>query len=161
MYLPDYNEIIPHLWQGGVPAPDDDLSVFDLVVNCAHQKWVGQKYESKLPPHVGLIKVELHDSDPDLHGGTAWNRIEHTAQVVAQKTGIGQDVLVHCIQGWNRSGVVVARAMMFRGWTPEEAIAEVQRKRHPMALSNPYFTAWLMKQGPSLQADLAKEEAGG
>ncbi len=158
MYHPDWSEIVEHLYQGGVPAPDDDLSQFDLVVNAAHQEWTGKNYEDRLPPHVGLIKVGLHDSDPDEHGGTAWNRIDHTAQRVAEFVGIGRNVLVHCIQGWNRSGVIVARALMYRGWTPEMAIMHVKAHRHPMALSNPHFTRWLLRQGPSLQQDLAKQE---
>ncbi len=157
-YKEDWSIIVPHLYQGGCPANDDDLTRFQTVVNCAHQEWA---FNYPHPHGWGAryIEVALHDNDPDKYGGTAWSRIEHTAEVVAQDVTDGKEVLVHCLQGWNRSGVVVARAMIHLGWEPFEAIRTVRLMRHPMALSNPHFTAGLMKQGPSLQQDLSIQES--
>jgi protein-tyrosine phosphatase len=43
----------------------------------------------------------------------------------------------------NRSGVVIARALMHRGLTADEAIATVRARRHPKALYNEHFVSWL------------------
>lgn len=57
----------------------------------------------------------------------------------------GQDVLVHCQAGLNRSSLVVAHYLMrHEGATADEAIAIV-RKRSEACLCNPDFEAWLRR----------------
>jgi protein-tyrosine phosphatase len=60
----------------------------------------------------------------------------------------GRKVLVHCTEGLNRSGVVIARALVEKGQSAPEAIELVRRGRGPSvdgfpALGNQAFTAWL------------------
>jgi protein-tyrosine phosphatase len=52
-------------------------------------------------------------------------------------------VLVRCSGGLNRSGLVVASALVELGRTPEEAITSVREARGPWALTNPGFVAYL------------------
>ena len=54
-------------------------------------------------------------------------------------------VLVHCEQGLNRSGLVVALALIKSGMTPDQAIAHVKKKREG-ALFNESFCAWLRRR---------------
>lgn len=44
------------------------------------------------------------------------------------------DVAVACMGGVGRTGTVAACALVMAGWTPDAAIAEVRRVRHPTAV---------------------------
>lgn len=44
------------------------------------------------------------------------------------------DVAVACMGGVGRTGTVAACALVAAGWTPDAAIAEVRRMRHPTAV---------------------------
>ena len=50
---------------------------------------------------------------------------------------------VHCQYGINRSGVVVARALMQRGYSADEAIDRLRHKRSKAVLFRTEFTDWL------------------
>jgi protein-tyrosine phosphatase len=52
-------------------------------------------------------------------------------------------VLVRCQAGINRSGLVVALAMLRMGWTADAAIARIREVRSPYALFNQSFTRYL------------------
>ncbi len=54
--------------------------------------------------------------------------------------------LVNCQAGLNRSGVIVARALMLRGMTADEAISLLREKRSVAVLCNPAFEKWLRDQ---------------
>jgi len=63
-------------------------------------------------------------------------------------------VLVHCTEGLNRSGVVVARTLMVMGRTADEAIRLVRQQRGLTvdgfpALGNEAFVEWLLSEEPS------------
>jgi protein-tyrosine phosphatase len=73
------------------------------------------------------------------------------ARLVAGLVEAEKRVLVHCVQGLNRSGLVVARALMYLGHGAAEAIALVRLRRgldegFP-ALGNERFVAWLLSEG--------------
>jgi protein-tyrosine phosphatase len=86
--------------------------------------------------------------------------VPEVAAFVASLVRSGRRVLVHCTEGLNRSGVVVARALMLMGRTAEEAIQLVRERRGPSvdgfpALGNEAFVAWLRsestgRQGPAV-----------
>ncbi|MFI7179456.1 MULTISPECIES: protein-tyrosine phosphatase family protein [Streptomyces] len=71
----------------------------------------------------------------------------HTVQRLARVAGLALDsgltTLVRCHSGYNRSGLVVARCLVDRGLTPDEAVARVRRGRSPWALHNEAFTSYL------------------
>jgi protein-tyrosine phosphatase len=56
----------------------------------------------------------------------------------------GKHVAVNCLSGVNRSGLLVARALVELGYTPQDAIEAVRRARGPMALSNQQFVRFLL-----------------
>jgi len=79
-------------------------------------------------------------------------KVREVAAFVASLAEAGRRVLVHCTEGLNRSGVVVARALMEMGWTAADAIDEVRRARGPSvdgfpALGNAAFVDWLIQEG--------------
>lgn len=51
--------------------------------------------------------------------------------------------LVHCESGLNRAPLVVARALILEGMSPDEAISLLREKRSPRVLNNPAFENWL------------------
>ena len=53
-------------------------------------------------------------------------------------------VVVNCMSGLNRSGLVVGRALIALGLTPRQAVERVREVRGPHALSNPQFAKWLL-----------------
>jgi dual specificity protein phosphatase-like protein len=75
-------------------------------------------------------------------------KVRDVAAFIASLVGSGRKVLVHCTEGLNRSGVVIARALMEMGRSAPEAIELVRRGRGPSVdgfpgLGNQAFTAWL------------------
>jgi len=75
------------------------------------------------------------------------------ARLVAGLVESGSRVLVHCVQGLNRSGIVVARALMFMGHPAAKAVALVRLRRGTDegfgALGNERFVAWLLSEETS------------
>ena len=66
-------------------------------------------------------------------------------------------MLVHCVQGLNRSGIVIARALMFLGYSAAEAI-DLVRRRWGLdegfgALGNERFVEWLLSEEAPRQED--------
>lgn len=53
--------------------------------------------------------------------------------------------LVHCQAGLNRSGLVVARALILDDVAPAEAISRLRSLRSPAVLCNPAFEEWLLR----------------
>jgi protein-tyrosine phosphatase len=63
---------------------------------------------------------------------------------IAALVGEGKHVAVNCLSGVNRSGLLIARALVALGYSPEEAIEAVRNARGPMALSNQRFVRFLL-----------------
>ena len=145
--------LVGRLWMGDWPNSREPLDQFNLVVNAAQiDNW---SYPRLMLP---TKYIELNLWDDDGFDDKEQELVRDTARQIVAALGYGAEVLVHCHQGWNRSGLVVARTLMFLGIDPETAIEVVKKNRHPMALTNPTFTAWLMREGPSLQSELAAQE---
>jgi len=53
---------------------------------------------------------------------------------LARSMGNGDSVLVHCVGGLGRSGIVAACYLVAEGLSPAQAIAEVRRTRSPYAI---------------------------
>jgi hypothetical protein len=138
------------LWMGGVPFDDAELKTFDLIVNASNLEPLreGEHGREMLYGTVPAV-IDVEFDDGPLSEETA-NLVDTAAEVAAGAVLRGDRVLVHCAQGWNRSGVIVARALVWMGaCNIEQAIAIIRSLRSPHALSNPSFTAWLMRKGPN------------
>ena len=84
----------------------------------------------------------LRLADAALDPATAL-RVDEVAERVADAVRDGRRVLVRCSGGLNRSGLVVASALVRLGSTPDQAIAAVRAARGPWALTNPAFVVHL------------------
>ncbi|MFN2557658.1 MAG: dual specificity protein phosphatase family protein [Nitriliruptorales bacterium] len=132
-----WHEVIPGLWQGGSRTSPEPAR-FDVVVSlCAR----GNR-RAPLPPGQRCLTWFIADAAvPDEE------TIRRVARQVSAWLDEGQRVLVRCQAGLNRSGLVVARTLVERGFQPAEAIQLIRHRRHRRALNNQAFVAWLLKEG--------------
>jgi protein-tyrosine phosphatase len=76
--------------------------------------------------------------------------VREVARFVANLVSTGNRVLVQCVQGLNRSAMVLARALMFLGESPERAIRLIRYKRGQDegfgALGNESFVQWILAE---------------
>ncbi|NEY37011.1 protein phosphatase [Streptomyces sp. PRKS01-65] len=137
-----WSEIVPGLWMGGHEFRKDsgrlEFAVvrdeFDLVQTLL-----------RLPGHGPDPGVE-HQCWPIPDGpldGTQLAGVMRLAEAACSALDAGRRVLVRCYHGYNRSGLVVAHALMRRGRTAEEAIRLIRARRSPWALHNELFTEYL------------------
>lgn len=124
-----------NLWMGSAPHRWAPLREhFNVLVLCAME----YQPRSACFEGVRVIHAPLDDSAPTPReiriANEAANRV-----VVALRDG--QTVLVTCMQGRNRSGLVSALALKQLGAPPSVAIKLVRRARGDDALANPYFVA--------------------
>ena len=138
-----WNEVVPGLFQGGHDVRSQSVSAcvvddeFDLVVSLATRAGYG--------PADDVEHVVLRMADAGVDGATA-TRVDDAAEQVADAVRDGRRVLVRCSGGLNRSGLVVASALVRLGHPPADAIALVRAARGPWALTNPGFVTYVQTQ---------------
>ncbi|GAA4078783.1 hypothetical protein [Actinomadura miaoliensis] len=137
-----WNEIVPGLWMGGhqyrdaggqlAPAVVD--AQFDVVISLYRREG-----------HGPAAWIDHHHVDlPD--GPLSADQLEAVcllADLAAAAVRSGRRVLVRCHSGYNRSGLVVAHALVTLGFTTEDAIFLLRRQRSPWALNNRLFVDYL------------------
>jgi len=151
------NEITPRLFMGSVPPTGTEVaqSGFSLLVLCALPSEYRHVYSSKLKlqtnpqdirslfPGVRVIVVSLDDNFITKPSKEEQLRAIQAASEVSKAVRAGQKVLVTCMQGRNRSGLVAALALRdLCGWSGSQAKARVRLKRKldfGVALMNPIF----------------------
>ncbi|MFD7686113.1 protein phosphatase [Streptomyces sp. NPDC059781] len=137
-----WNEIVPGLWMGGhefrVLSGRLEFAVvnrqFDLVQTLL-----------RLPGHGPDPGVE-HQVWPIPDGpldGTQLAGVIRLAEAACEALDGGRTVLVRCYHGYNRSGLVVAHALVRQGRTAEAAIRLIRSRRSPWALHNDLFVDYL------------------
>lgn len=121
-------EIVENVWQSGSPEPGHRWDgVVDLDggqpplddVDC-YLRW--RIEDGPAPEHAVLVAV---------------------ADFVRDLRGQGKRILIHCAGGMNRSGLVVAAALIRDGMPPRDAVALI-RERRPGALNNGAFVDLLL-----------------
>lgn len=119
------------LAQGSKPPEFVQRIPFDVVVLAA------KEWQPELPGYE-VIRVLLDDSGPP---PTPEEKaaIRHSAHKVARRIRAGRRVLVTCVQGRNRSGVISGLALVELGLPPKLVVQQIRRLRN--GLVNPYFRA--------------------
>jgi protein-tyrosine phosphatase len=137
--------IAPNLWQGSAPMPGGGLrrAGFDVVVFCA------EEFQPPSSMYPGVLAIHAPNDD---NGSRAPTRLEietarKASRLVAAYVAEGRKVLVTCMAGRNRSGLVTAMAICrLYGVSGREAMWHVKRKRRSPsgeALTNPQFESLL------------------
>ncbi|MFJ8232816.1 protein phosphatase [Streptomyces sp. NPDC094448] len=137
-----WDEIIPGLWMGGHywtdPAGELQPVIvggeFDLVVSLFTRSGHGPQ------PGTEHLVAEIPDDPLSADQIGAVQRLAHTTAHAVQN---GRTTLVRCHSGYNRSGLVVAQALIQLGQEATAAIDLVQEKRSPWALNNATFRNYL------------------
>jgi hypothetical protein len=131
-----YAEVVPGLFQADSTYTPIELfqrgfdAAFDLCGTDRSDGLVGGTYVAHLIDDVPWI------SDPDA--------IHEPGLRVAELIRSEKRVVVNCLSGLNRSGLLVGRTLIALGHSPREAIALVRRARGSHALSNRQFTRFLL-----------------
>ncbi|MFD8595712.1 protein phosphatase [Kitasatospora sp. NPDC059646] len=137
-----WNEVVPGLWMGGHhwldPAgqrhPLRVDAEFDLVVSL----WTAPGHGPA--PGVEHLVAELPDAALDARQLAA---VQALAERTAAAVVAGRRVLVRCHSGYNRSGLVVAQALIELGADRAGAVRRVRERRSAWALHNELFVAYL------------------
>jgi hypothetical protein len=137
-----WNEVVPGLFQGGHDVRSQSRTAcvvgdeFDLVVSMTTRDGYG--------PPDGVEHHVARMADAGVDAGIA-ARVDELAGTIVEAVQAGRQVLVRCSGGLNRSGLVVATALVRLGHPPDEAIALVRAARGPWALTNPSFVSHLQR----------------
>lgn len=141
-----YSEILPNLFISG--TSDEDVvqrgkslrqlaqpPLFDSIV-CLYSHANASGYYVR-EQRYGIADAELdEDSKPEIRQLATWLYSEWKS---------GKRVAAKCQAGWNRSGLVAALVLLQDGYTADEAIALIRKKRSPNALCNPHFVAYIQE----------------
>jgi hypothetical protein len=130
-----YAEVVPGLTQASAArSPADMLSMFDVLIDVGgRDRWDGEPDP----------RYRFHPLD-DVPYITDAEMIHTVGERIASLVREGKHVAVNCLSGVNRSGLLVGRALVELGYTPELAIEAVRSARGPMALSNQHFVRFLL-----------------
>ncbi len=86
------------------------------------------------------LKVRMYDS-----GSQSLDQVNTIARYVHEVSKLGTTLTV-CQAGLNRSSVVVARALMYDGYSADDSIKLIRDKRSEVCLCNNHFVSWLREQ---------------
>lgn len=132
-YVPQRAEIVPGLWLGALPdySPPDVKYVLSLVGSSAEPRSGQRLIVTGFADSLALPEEQYLYGLADL-GITLW------------KDG---PILVHCLAGLNRSGLIVGLMLVRSGTcTAQEAVDLMRAKRSSAVLHNPTFRNWLLTQ---------------
>lgn len=132
MTFTDLVEVVPGLYVGSHPEPDDP---FDLGAGVVVSLTPNTTARS-VPRNGVLVHWPIKDGPvppPDL--------LDSIAGLVATCLSAGTAVFIHCRAGMNRSVLLAARVLMIQGMSADEAI-DVVRARRQGSLSDEYAD-WL------------------
>lgn len=140
-----WNEIIPNLYQGGqyragrtmldqrVRVTDEFDAVYSLF-------WENDRNG----PDRGIFHEHYQIPDGELTEHQLF-QVKVFALGVVDSVDSGLRTLVRCQAGYNRSGLVVAFALMELGYGRQEAIDLIREKRSPWALCNQHFVGYILE----------------
>ncbi|WP_345694945.1 protein phosphatase [Kitasatospora terrestris] len=125
-----------HFWtdQAGELQPAVAGREFDLVISLFTRAGHG--------PHPGVEHLITEIPDGPLTAEQI-HSVQQLALTAAYAVRSGHTVLVRCHSGYNRSGLVVAQALIELGQDTATAIDLIRQRRSPWALNNQTFEQYL------------------
>lgn len=137
---PDFDPVIENLFQGAAPPYGETVAKlgFDTLVLCAKENQREDLYPG--------VEVVLAPGDDDAREHRMMRDLpiwQEAARIVAERVAAGKKVLVTCMAGLNRSGMVTALALhQITGWSGADIVEHVQASRE-MALCNETFAKYI------------------
>ena len=139
------NKISEHLFQGGFPPGGDSLSCsgIDVLVLAAAEWQDASHYEG-----ITVICAP-GDDDSRRHRLDGFiKRWEDAADQVVEHVKAGRNVLVTCMAGQNRSGLIVGLALRkLTGWSGKQIVEHISSHR-VHAFNNSTFANYLCERFP-------------
>lgn len=133
--VPLFTQVEENLWMGGCPKPEG-APQFNTII-CLYP-WENYKvYPGQVHTRVFMLDGQ------DVPDGQLLGQL---ADAAVHGSSIGP-TLIHCQAGLNRSGLVMASALLMLGRSPAAAIAELREKRCDAVLCNKAFEAYLLSLG--------------
>lgn len=128
------DKVIDGLYMGGgfIPKHEIDKHGFDMAIGLAADTYEAHEWES-----IGDRTWAPFDDGPVDDDTVLTAKL--SASQVARAVSKGKRVLVTCMGGLNRSGLVVGLALRSLGYDADAAIRLVREARGPFALSNEHF----------------------
>lgn len=137
-----WDEIVPGLWMGGHYWSDPFGRLRRVVVGAEFELVVSLFTRSGHGPRPDIEHLVAEIPDGPL-SPLQIEAVQAAALSTAQAVKDGRTTLVRCHSGYNRSGLVVAQALIELGRGAESAVELVRRRRSPFALNNETFTDYL------------------
>lgn len=136
----EFNWIVPGLAQGSYPLPPAAaLDSFDTVVFAAMEA----QPRVTPPPRKEAILFPLDDNPYIPVSHREAGALRQLATKLARQIRSGRKVLVTCMEGRNRSGLIVGSILIALGHAPRAAVELVKKRRSRPALTNPMFERYL------------------
>lgn len=141
-----WDEAMPGLFVGGHDSQTGDCQPgdqFDVVVSLAQRP--GFEPDEGVEHHTHtMIDGPLDPAD--------YAHLHRLADATVTAVQRGDKVLVRCMAGMNRSGLVTAMAMMRMGWSAQDAIDKMRADRGPYVLFNGDFRAFVLDNEATIRA---------
>jgi hypothetical protein len=156
-----YSEILPGLFMGG--THDDDV----IDVQCSKKHLIAKsKFDAVITMYASAKPVDWHVQEIrfGVYDGSMnqidIKRLMETAYWGYQKWLSGDQVLIRCQAGLNRSGLITALILMLDGLKAEDAIRLIRKNRAEIALINNQFVDWLVHEATDVIQNYAKSGLG-
>ncbi|QDY81391.1 dual specificity protein phosphatase family protein [Streptomyces qinzhouensis] len=137
-----WDEIVPGLWMGGHYWTDPAGELQPVVVGGEFDLVVSLFTRSGHGPQPGTEHLVAEIPDAPLSADQI-GAVQQLAHATAHAVQNERTALVRCHSGYNRSGLVVAQALIHLGWEAATVIQLVQERRSPWALNNAAFRSYL------------------
>ena len=139
------DRILKHLYQGGMPPPGRGLkdAGVDVLVLAAAEHQDAAAYDDVL-----VICAPGDDDKRRYRLDRFIDGWRDAAAQVADHVRAGRNVLVTCMSGWNRSGLINALAVReLTGWSGKRIVAHIKSNRQ-YALNNETFVNYICECFP-------------
>ncbi|MGW2029770.1 protein-tyrosine phosphatase family protein [Streptomyces sp. NPDC001811] len=145
-----WSEVVPGLWMGGHEFRGGSGRLEFAVVR---DEFDVVQSLLRLPGYGPDPGVEHHvwpipDGPLD---GTQLAGVIRLARAANEALDAGRRVLVRCYHGYNRSGLVIAHALVQRGGSADQAIRLIRARRSAWALHNELFVEYLRAGLPTVR----------
>ena len=144
-----WDEITKNLWQGGT---DDSDIIGTKILNSDYEPTITVKnFDTVLTLHawsnpadwgVKELRYPFHDGviGKDVHPRELFFLTKYIDDELKQ----GKRVLVRCLAGLNRSGLINSLVLVRQGLSPSQALDLVRSRRSVWSLCNPDFESWFL-----------------
>jgi hypothetical protein len=146
-----WTEVYPNLFMGG--TDEDDIVGMPEV----EPRITKQDFDTVVTLHAWSNPVDWHVREFRQHfldgEVTEFNEeeLKFLVDFVNYELDLGKNVLIRCLSGLNRSGLLTTMVLMSRGYSARETIDHLREVRSRLVLCNKDYEAWL------LEKDLEKE----